>query len=214
MTSAPLPGTFEIHASDAHSRARAGLLHTAHGDVQTPVFMPVGTLGTVKAMTDADRVAELVGSNAAEGKLGIRKATEDWDADMTARAYQILKDEGNQFADAFVSMRTGAGMTSAAAERFDTAARASVGEPVRDALVDALVEAAEAGDENAIKALPELEQFNRESGVTVVMISSELEELRQICDRIAIVSGGKIAGILPASSTSEEFGELMVSMVK
>ena len=59
-----------------------------------------------------------------------------------------------------------------------------------------------------------LKKFNRESGVTVVMISSELEELRQICDRIAIVSGGRIAGIRPASDPSEEFGLLMVSMVK
>ena len=62
--------------------------------------------------------------------------------------------------------------------------------------------------------LEALRQFNRESGVTVVMISSELEELRSICDRIAIVSGGKIAGILPASDPSEDFGMLMVSMVK
>jgi queuine tRNA-ribosyltransferase len=37
--------------------ARAGLLHTAHGTVQTPTFMPVGTAGTVKAMT-ADAVRE------------------------------------------------------------------------------------------------------------------------------------------------------------
>lgn len=36
-------------------KARAGTLHTAHGDVQTPVFMPVGTAGTVKGMT-ADAV--------------------------------------------------------------------------------------------------------------------------------------------------------------
>ena len=42
----------------------------------------------------------------------------------------------------------------------------------------------------------------------------ELEELRQICDRIAIVSGGRIAGILPAARSSEEFGMLMVSQVK
>ena len=62
--------------------------------------------------------------------------------------------------------------------------------------------------------LDALKKFNRESGVTVVMISSELEELRQICDRIAIVSGGRIAGIRPASDPSEEFGLLMVSMVK
>ena len=59
-----------------------------------------------------------------------------------------------------------------------------------------------------------LKKFNRESGVTVVMISSELEELRQICDRIAIVSGGRIAGIRPADMPSEDFGMLMVSMVK
>ena len=62
--------------------------------------------------------------------------------------------------------------------------------------------------------LEALKKFNRESNVTVVMISSELEELRQVCDRIAIVSGGKISGILPASESSEEFGMLMVSNVK
>ena len=54
--------------------------------------------------------------------------------------------------------------------------------------------------------LDALKQFNKEHGVTVVMISSELEELRTTCDRIAIVSGGKIAGILPATESSEEFG--------
>ena len=62
--------------------------------------------------------------------------------------------------------------------------------------------------------LEALKQFNRESGVTIVMISSELEELRQVCDRIAIVSGGRIAGIRPATDSSEEFGMLMVSQVK
>ncbi len=62
--------------------------------------------------------------------------------------------------------------------------------------------------------LDALKKFNRESGVTVVMISSELEELRTTCDRIAIVSGGRIAGILPASESSEAFGMLMVSQVK
>mgnify|MGYP001024843633 FL=1 len=61
--------------------------------------------------------------------------------------------------------------------------------------------------------LEALKQFNRDSGVTVVMISSELEELRQTCDRIAIVSGGQVAGILPAAASSEEFGLLMVSKV-
>ena len=62
--------------------------------------------------------------------------------------------------------------------------------------------------------LDALKRFNRESGITVVMISSELEELRTTCDRIAIVSGGRIAGILPATEPSEAFGALMVSQVK
>ena len=56
--------------------------------------------------------------------------------------------------------------------------------------------------------------LNRESGVTIVMVSSELEELRQSCDRIAIVSGGRIAGILPANASVEDLGELMLSQVK
>lgn len=48
------PGVFEIHAQDARSRARAGVLWTAHGPVETPVFMPVGTQGTVKALEPRD----------------------------------------------------------------------------------------------------------------------------------------------------------------
>src|SRR5262245_44276204 len=35
-------------------RARAGVLHTPHGDVETPVFMPVGTAGAVKALASED----------------------------------------------------------------------------------------------------------------------------------------------------------------
>jgi queuine tRNA-ribosyltransferase len=42
---------FEIIAQDSRTRARLGRLHTAHGVVETPVFMPVGTAGTVKGMT-------------------------------------------------------------------------------------------------------------------------------------------------------------------
>jgi queuine tRNA-ribosyltransferase len=44
------PSKFELIASDPGSKARAGVLHTSHGDVDTPVFMPVGTTGTVKGM--------------------------------------------------------------------------------------------------------------------------------------------------------------------
>jgi queuine tRNA-ribosyltransferase len=47
------PLSFSLQARNG--AARAGTLHTAHGEVQTPVFMPVGTAGTVKAMT-ADAV--------------------------------------------------------------------------------------------------------------------------------------------------------------
>ena len=42
---------FEIVAEDTSTGARAGLLHTPHGIVETPIFMPVGTAGTVKGMT-------------------------------------------------------------------------------------------------------------------------------------------------------------------
>src|SRR5690606_1689647 len=40
---------FEIHARDG--AARAGTLKTPRGDIRTPAFMPVGTAGTVKALT-------------------------------------------------------------------------------------------------------------------------------------------------------------------
>ncbi|MBA9078221.1 tRNA guanosine(34) transglycosylase Tgt [Rufibacter quisquiliarum] len=42
--------TFEFLAKDPASKARAGVLTTAHGTIQTPIFMPVGTAGTVKAV--------------------------------------------------------------------------------------------------------------------------------------------------------------------
>lgn len=41
---------FEILQSDMFSKARAGKLSTAHGQIQTPIFMPVGTVGTVKSV--------------------------------------------------------------------------------------------------------------------------------------------------------------------
>ena len=58
--------------------------------------------------------------------------------------------------------------------------------------------------------LQALREYNRKNGVTIVMISSELEELRQCCDRIAIVTDGSVSGIRPATAPSEEFGILMV----
>jgi queuine tRNA-ribosyltransferase len=45
---------FEVLATDPHSGLRAGVLHTRHGSVLTPTFMPVGTLGAVKTLTPSD----------------------------------------------------------------------------------------------------------------------------------------------------------------
>lgn len=42
---------FELIAQDSASGARAGLLHTEHGVIETPIFMPVGTVGSVKGIT-------------------------------------------------------------------------------------------------------------------------------------------------------------------
>ena len=43
--------TYELLHIDKNSGARRGVIHTPHGDIQTPVFMPVGTRATVKSMT-------------------------------------------------------------------------------------------------------------------------------------------------------------------
>ena len=54
-----------------------------------------------------------------------------------------------------------------------------------------------------------LVKLNREQGMTIVITSSELHELRQICDRIAIVSDGKIEAILRPEASEMEFGLAM-----
>ena len=43
--------TYELLHKDKNSGARRGVIHTPHGDIQTPIFMPVGTQATVKSMT-------------------------------------------------------------------------------------------------------------------------------------------------------------------
>jgi queuine tRNA-ribosyltransferase len=50
---------FELQAQCPVTGARAGLLHTGHGIVETPVFMPVGTQGTVKGVTPRDLAESL-----------------------------------------------------------------------------------------------------------------------------------------------------------
>ena len=42
--------TFELQYTDSKTNARAGLITTDHGQIETPIFMPVGTLGTVKGV--------------------------------------------------------------------------------------------------------------------------------------------------------------------
>lgn len=57
--------------------------------------------------------------------------------------------------------------------------------------------------------LEALRRYNEENNTTIVIISSELEELRSISDRIAIICEGEIFGILPPETDATEFGLLM-----
>ncbi|MBI4993241.1 MAG: tRNA guanosine(34) transglycosylase Tgt [Candidatus Magasanikbacteria bacterium] len=45
---------FQITHQDKHSLARTGVIHTGHGDIETPIFMPVGTQATVKSLDSND----------------------------------------------------------------------------------------------------------------------------------------------------------------
>jgi queuine tRNA-ribosyltransferase len=51
--------TFEIKGKDNSSSARAGIIRTDHGDIPTPIFMPVGTAGSVKAVSGDQLVQEV-----------------------------------------------------------------------------------------------------------------------------------------------------------
>ncbi len=62
--------------------------------------------------------------------------------------------------------------------------------------------------------LDALRKYNEENGTTIVIISSELEELRSISDRIAIVCEGEIFGILPPEAEIADFGLLMAGEFK
>ena len=52
-------GMFTVLIKDKESKARRGLLKTAHGDIQTPIFMPVGTGGTVKGILQRDLLNDI-----------------------------------------------------------------------------------------------------------------------------------------------------------
>ncbi len=61
-----MPSCFEIKNIDSKTRARAGVLITAHGEIKTPVFMPVGTQATVKTISNEELVragAQVILSN-------------------------------------------------------------------------------------------------------------------------------------------------------
>ena len=62
--------------------------------------------------------------------------------------------------------------------------------------------------------LDTLKEYNKEHNTTIIITSSELEELRSVCNRVAIVDEGRIAGILPASRPAEEFGMLMMGQTQ
>ena len=56
-----------------------------------------------------------------------------------------------------------------------------------------------------------LAKLNREQGMTIIIVSSELVELRSLCDRIAIVSGGKVSAIVKPDAPDAEIGLAMAA---
>nr|WP_228727712.1 sugar ABC transporter ATP-binding protein [Fusibacter ferrireducens] len=62
--------------------------------------------------------------------------------------------------------------------------------------------------------LDALRKDNEENGTTIIIISSELEELRSVCDRIAIVCEGQIYGVLPPEAEVADYGMLMAGEYK
>mgnify|MGYP003296751710 CR=1 FL=1 len=76
------------------------------------------------------------------------------------------------------------------------------------------IAALQAKNKELEKQIRELENLDivgmvREQGMTIVMVSSELQELRSISDRIAIVSEGKLVDILSPNASDADFGLAM-----
>lgn len=57
-----------------------------------------------------------------------------------------------------------------------------------------------------------LVKLNQERGMTIIITSSELAELRSVCDRIAIIYDGRVEGILPATASDHEYGLYMMGL--
>ncbi len=93
-------GAFVILGEDPASQARAGLLRTAHGEVETPCFMPCGTQGTVKALSSEELEeagAQIILSNAYH--LYLRPGEEVFEATGSLHSFMrwkgaILTDSG------------------------------------------------------------------------------------------------------------------------
>ena len=62
---------FQLQHTDPKSNARAGLITTDHGQIETPVFMPVGTVGSVKAvqMTEKKKLQMNLDANFIETRI-------------------------------------------------------------------------------------------------------------------------------------------------
>lgn len=103
---------FTIETRDKDSKARTGLLRTAHGDIPTPIFMPVGTVGTVKGILQRD-LAEDINAKIILGNtyhLYLRPGTDiikragglhkfiSWDRPMLTDSggYQVFSLTGNR----------------------------------------------------------------------------------------------------------------------
>ena len=81
---------FTVIKKDSRSEARLGRLETAHGIIETPCFMPVGTQGTVKAMLPRD--LEEMGCQILLGNtyhLYLRPGRPDWGGGRSAQVYGL-----------------------------------------------------------------------------------------------------------------------------
>lgn len=57
-----------------------------------------------------------------------------------------------------------------------------------------------------------LKEYNQKKGTTIIITSSEVEELRSVCDRIAVINEGKVAGVLSPEANIIEFGKYMTGV--
>ncbi len=103
---------FTLQSQDSFSKARAGVISTAHGEIQTPIFMPVGTVGSVKAVPQrqlkTDVPAQIILGNTYH--LYLRPGTEileqagglhkfiNWDKPILTDSggYQVFSLSGNR----------------------------------------------------------------------------------------------------------------------